>query len=583
VPTESAIVIGLTGGIASGKSWVARRLRTRGAIVIDADQVARDVVAPGEPALAAIVTEFGATILRPDGTLDRARLGERVFADPDARRRLEAITHPAIIARARAQVAAAAAAGARVVFYEAALLVETGSHRSTDAVIVVAASPATQRRRIIARDGLTEAQAEARLGAQAPLADKLALATWVLHNDGTDDYAFERAFEAMVADIEARFGPIAAPNASAGAPVPRRPMLLVTGFPAFTARRLVRQVLLDEPETRVHVLVQPRFVADADAFLRTLDAGVRDRVTLLEGDVCDIDLGLATGEYAALRRDLTSIAHLASIYFTGVDDSTARRINVVGTRHVLDLAADASRVDRLLHWSTARVAGRRRGEVREEELTHTAGFHNHYEATKYDAERLARAAMGRVPVTVVRPSTIVGDSVTGEIDRLDGPYYLMVLIATNSSRFALPLPGQGNAPLHVVPIDYVITAARALLRDERAAGRTIHLVDPAPLPARQVFELVAQIAGTEPPRAFAPGVVGRLLLRAPGLARVARSQLAFLDIFEQEVTYAARAARELLVPRGIVCPSLPTYLPALVEHVLASRRPGLEATPAASA
>ena len=148
----------------------------------------------------------------------------------------------------------------------------------------------------------------------------------------------------------------------------------------------------------------------------------------------------------------------------------------------------------------------------------------------------------------------------------------MVLIATNASRVRVPLPGQGKAPLQVVPIDYVVRAAQALLRDERAVGRTVHLVDPAPLPARRVFELVAHHAGTEPPRAFAPGVLGRVLLRTPGIAGLMRSQLSFIDIFEQDVRYVAHGARDLLEPRGIVCPPLTSYLGVLVDHVLRERR-----------
>ena len=299
----------------------------------------------------------------------------------------------AIAARAQAQIVAAAAAGARVVFYEAALLVESGSHRWTDAVIVVAAAPATQRRRLMARDGLSAEQAEARLAAQAPLAAKLAVATWTLRNDADDDARFVGAVDAVIAEVEARFGAIVPTRAHRASTVSGPSRLLVTGFPAFTAQRFVHEVLAREPDTRIDVLAQPRFAADADAMLRALPPDDRARVTVIEGDVCDIDLGLATREYAALRRELTAIAHLASVYFTGVDDATARRINIVGTHHVLDLAADATQLRRLLHWSTARVAGRRRGDVREDELVHRAGFHNHYEATKYEAERLARAAM----------------------------------------------------------------------------------------------------------------------------------------------------------------------------------------------
>ena len=121
-----------------------------------------------------------------------------------------------------------------------------------------------------------------------------------------------------------------------------------------------------------------------------------------------MDLGLSSAEYRALSKELTWIHHLAGIYFMGVDDDTARRVNVGGTRTVLELARDASRLERLVHWSTAMVSGNRGGTVYEEDLDAGQKFHNAYERTKYEAERLVRAAMRQLPITVVRPSIIVG-------------------------------------------------------------------------------------------------------------------------------------------------------------------------------
>jgi dephospho-CoA kinase len=179
------LVVGLTGGIASGKSTVARLLGERGARVVDADQVARRVVAPGTPALAEIVAAFGAEMLGPDGALDRKRLGRRVFSNETARRRLEAITHPRIAAAFAEQVQRAAAEGVAVLVYEAALLVESGAHHAVDRLVVVAAPPAVQRARVGARDGLDTAAAQARIDAQASLEAKLALADHVVMNDGS--------------------------------------------------------------------------------------------------------------------------------------------------------------------------------------------------------------------------------------------------------------------------------------------------------------------------------------------------------------------------------------------------------------
>lgn len=177
-------VIGLTGGIASGKSTAARTLAELGARIVDADQVARDVVAPGQPALADIVRAFGREMLNPDGTLDRKRLGAVIFADAEKRRTLNAITHPRIGLETQARLAKLREEGVPVAIYEAALLVENGAHHGLDGLIVVACDEATQLARLVGRDGFSEADARARIAAQAPVADKIAAATWVVDTSG---------------------------------------------------------------------------------------------------------------------------------------------------------------------------------------------------------------------------------------------------------------------------------------------------------------------------------------------------------------------------------------------------------------
>jgi dephospho-CoA kinase len=175
-------LVGLTGGIASGKSTVARLIAQRGIPVLDADQLAREVVEPGQPALAEIAHRWP-QVIRADGRLDRPRLAAIVFADPAARARLEAMTHPRIAALADARADALAAAGHHLAFYEASLLVESGRHRDFDGLVVVSVSPGTQAARAMARDGLTLDQALARIAAQHPLAAKIAAATFVIDND----------------------------------------------------------------------------------------------------------------------------------------------------------------------------------------------------------------------------------------------------------------------------------------------------------------------------------------------------------------------------------------------------------------
>ena len=177
-------LVGLTGGIASGKSTVARLIAGRGIPVLDADQLARQAVEPGQPALAEIARLWPQAI-SGDGRLDRRALGAIVFADGAARARLEAILHPRIAALADQQAAALAAQGHPLAFYEASLLVETGRHRHLDGLVVVTVTPETQLARATARDGLSPEEARARIAAQLPLADKLAVATFVIDNDGS--------------------------------------------------------------------------------------------------------------------------------------------------------------------------------------------------------------------------------------------------------------------------------------------------------------------------------------------------------------------------------------------------------------
>lgn len=177
-------IVGLTGGIGSGKSTVARMFAEAGVPVVDADQIARDVVEPGTPGLAEVVAAFGSGVLTSDGRLDRAALGREVFADEERRKQLERILHPRIAQASMERFAALADDGHPYAIYEAALLVENGSHRSMSALVVVSADQATQIARVRARDGLDEAAARARIAAQLPLVEKVRVADYVIENVG---------------------------------------------------------------------------------------------------------------------------------------------------------------------------------------------------------------------------------------------------------------------------------------------------------------------------------------------------------------------------------------------------------------
>jgi dephospho-CoA kinase len=175
--------VGLTGGIGSGKTTVARMFEEHGAFVVDADAIAHELTAPGSAVFDAIVARFGPAVLASDGSLDRGLLGQRVFADPHERRALEALVHPAVRAEAARRIASYGGSSPLAIF-DAALLVETGAHRDCQRVVVVRCSEEMQLRRLLAR-GLDPAQAQARIAAQASLAEKLAVADHVIDTEGT--------------------------------------------------------------------------------------------------------------------------------------------------------------------------------------------------------------------------------------------------------------------------------------------------------------------------------------------------------------------------------------------------------------
>ena len=175
--------VGLTGGIGAGKSEVARRLAAYGAVLIDADAVAREVVEPGTPGLAAVREAFGPEVLRPDGTLDRERLGDLVFADPQQRATLNGIVHPLV--RDRMAELEGQAAGAEVVVHDIPLLAEGGGAALFDEVVVVDVPPRVQLERLVRERGLSREQAQARIAAQADRDARLAVATLIVDNSGS--------------------------------------------------------------------------------------------------------------------------------------------------------------------------------------------------------------------------------------------------------------------------------------------------------------------------------------------------------------------------------------------------------------
>lgn len=347
---------------------------------------------------------------------------------------------------------------------------------------------------------------------------------------------------------------------------------LLTGYPGFIGKRLAQRILEEKKSARLSLLVQERFRGDAEAYVKRMPPGFSRRVTILTGDVAQMDLGLSGPEISKLCDDVTHIFHLAAVQYVGVSEDEAERVNVGGTRNVLTLAREMKALKRLVHFSTAFVSGDRIGVITEDELDVGQRFRNAYERTKFRAERLVQAAMPRLPITILRPSIVVGHSETGEIDRFDGIYMMGMLIVTSPLNVPLPLPGEGVAPLNVVPVDFVTRAAIQLACDRAAEGKTFHLVDPNPLSSRHVYELIAQRAGKRLPRMHISYGVAKRLLRMPVIERFSRQQAQALDYLNHLAIYNCANTLTHLEGTGILCPRIDTYVDRLMAYVGESLR-----------
>ena len=343
--------------------------------------------------------------------------------------------------------------------------------------------------------------------------------------------------------------------------------VLVTGYPSFRGRKMVTQLLSANPSTRVFPIVHPKLVEQSNAFLDQLDPADRERVVPYEGDAAAIDLGLSGREYRELSSRVERIHHVAQVTYPGVSRKIAEMVNVGAMREVIEFARVCESLKCLVCHSSAQVSGNRTGLVLEDELSARQAFRSPVEETLARAERLAHAAMPEIPIAIVRPTQIVGDSRTGEVDRFDGPYLLMLLILSAPQDFPVLLPARGDAPLNLVPIDYVVQAAYRIGLSPQAIGKTFHLADPKPLTVRQVFQLVAQSGGRRLPGGFIPSRLTKVLLSAPGLNLVSKSPRAFVDTITTPVRYDTRNTDDVLAGSEVVCPPFESYVDALVAFV----------------
>jgi len=353
-------------------------------------------------------------------------------------------------------------------------------------------------------------------------------------------------------------------------------VILFTGFPGFIGKRLVEKILINQPESFIYLLVEPRFVHSANESLERMGEkiiNIASRTSVIAGDISKEKLGLEDVLYNELAGKVNTIFHLAAIYNLAVKKEISYLVNVQGTRNILDFAERCRNLERLNYFSTCYVAGRREGIIREDELTDAFGFKNYYEETKHYAEVEVRKRMRNIPTTIIRPGIVIGDSETGEIDKFDGPYYIFALLARleQQGRLKKNFPfarfGNGNVKFFLVPVNFLVNAVEYISRQKESLNRTFQVVDPSPLTFNEFYDLTADAFGLKRPTIRIPLWLMKPLMWFPWLLKKMKMIPEIFPYTECDAIYDSKNTQEILKGTDIQPPDIRKYFQVLVQYV----------------
>lgn len=344
--------------------------------------------------------------------------------------------------------------------------------------------------------------------------------------------------------------------------------VLMTGFPGFLGSALLPGILKRTGDSAI-CLVQPKFGTLAQrrvAELSSAEPFLEGRIQLVEGDITQPGLGVA----ADTLTDVTEAWHLAAVYDLAVPRDVAVRVNVNGTRNVLEAIERCPRLTRLHYFSTCYVSGRYAGPFSEDDLEVGAPFNNHYEETKHLAEADVRWHMSAgMPATIYRPSIVVGDSRTGQTQKFDGPYFIMQWLLRQPRYAILPMVGDpATTRVNVVPSDFIVDAVGYLSGLSVSEGRTYQLADPRPLTVEEMVDALARATGRELLKVPLPLKLTKAsLAHVPGIYRLMRIPPEAVDYFAQPTFYMTDHCRADLAGSGIEAPAFRSYVDRLVDYM----------------
>jgi len=347
--------------------------------------------------------------------------------------------------------------------------------------------------------------------------------------------------------------------------------VFLTGFPGFLGSALVGRLLERYPDdVTVTCLVQGKYREQAAARARAVERerDAAGRIDLVTGDITDPALGLDDPD--ALAAETVEVFHLAAVYDLGVERALAKRVNVDGTRHVLDFAERVPDLARFQYVSTCYVSGRYDGTFTEDHLVEGQRFNNFYESTKFMAEVEVQSRMAEgLPATVYRPGIAVGDSRTGETQKYDGPYYVLRWLVRQPRYAVMPMVGDPDrVEANVVPRDYVVDAIAYLSGIDASEGTVYQLANPDPPTVRELLATFERATGRRALAVPVPKWLAQSALQnVTGLYDLVQIEPAAMDYFDLPTRYTCESTLRDLDGSGIACPAVEEYADVLAAFV----------------
>ena len=354
-----------------------------------------------------------------------------------------------------------------------------------------------------------------------------------------------------------------------------RHVYFFTGFPGFISNQLIREMKKqDELFDKLVAIVLPsewhKAVNERLNILKELNLK-EEQFILIEGDITKPGLNINQKENSFKKEEITHFFHLAAIYNLAVPKNIAYLVNVEGTHNVNKYVLELPNVKRYTYFSTAYVAGRREGKLYEHQLIRPDHFKNYYEETKFEAEVLVREIMDKVPVTVIRPGIVTGNTRTGETIKFDGPYFILNFLDRISFLPIIPNITKSNCVINLVPVDYIIKATAFLTLSPKGVGKTYHLTDPNPYTVSVIYKLLSTEYNGKRPIGYLPFGFTKRVLSIKPLRKFLGVELESLDYFTWKGEFDCTQAQVDLSEGGITCPDFKEAVLPMIEFYRANK------------